>query len=43
MRTSLKLKITLVGSTYPGQRPEFPSLSPHFLLTLQIGHLGGHD
>ena len=37
MRTSektdfRKLRITLVGSIYPGQRPECPSLSPHFLL-----------
>ena len=28
----LKLKITLVGWTYPGQRLQCPSLSPHFLL-----------
>ena len=27
-----KLKITLVESTYPSQRPECSSLSPHFLL-----------
>ena len=33
-RFRLKLKITLVESTYPGQRPERPSLSPHFLLFL---------
>ena len=26
------LKITFVDMTYPGQRPEPPSLSPHFLL-----------
>ena len=31
-RFRLKLKITLVESTYPSQRPECPSLSPHFLL-----------
>ena len=29
-RLRLKLKITLVESTYPSQRPECPSLSPHF-------------
>ena len=33
-RFRLKLKITLVESTYPSQRPECPSLSPHFLLIL---------
>ena len=38
MRTSRKtdfrkLKITLVASTYPGQRPQCPSLSPHVLLS----------
>ena len=33
-RFRLKLKITLVESTYPSQRPECPSLSPHFLLEL---------
>ena len=33
-RFRLKLKITLVESTYPSQRPECPSLSPHFLLFL---------
>ena len=27
-----KLKTTLVGWIYPGQRPQCPSLSPHFLL-----------
>ena len=31
-RFRLKLKITLVESTYPSQRPKCPSLSPHFLL-----------
>ena len=31
-RFSLNLKITLVESTYPSQRPQCPSLSPHFLL-----------
>ena len=31
-RFRLKLKITVVESTYPSQRPECPSLSPHFLL-----------
>ena len=30
--TSARLKITFVDMTYPGQRPEFPSLSRHFLL-----------
>ena len=28
----LNLKIAVVGLTYPGQRPQCPSLSPHFLL-----------
>ena len=31
-RFRLKLKITLVESTYPSQRPQCPSLSPHFFL-----------
>ena len=31
-RLRLKLKIILVESTYPGQRPQCPSLSPRFLL-----------
>ena len=31
-KTSSRLKITFVDMTYPGQRPEPPSLSPHFLL-----------
>ena len=31
-QTSARLKITFVDMTYPGQRPEPPSLSPHFLL-----------
>ena len=30
--TSACLKITFVDMTYPGQRPELPSLSRHFLL-----------
>ena len=30
--TSARLKITFVDMTYPGQRPELPSLSRHFLL-----------
>ena len=33
-RFRLKLKITLVESTYPSQRPQCPSLSPHFLLNI---------
>ena len=33
-RFRLNLKITLVESTYPSQRPQCPSLSPHFLLTI---------
>ena len=31
-QTSARLKITFVDMIYPGQRPEPPSLSPHFLL-----------
>ena len=31
--TSARLKITFVNMTYPGQRPELPSLSRHFLLS----------
>ena len=31
-QTSARLKITFVDMTYPGQRPEPPSLSSHFLL-----------
>ena len=31
-KTSARLKITFVDITYPGQRLEPPSLSPHFLL-----------
>ena len=31
--TSARLKITFVDMTFPGQRPELPSLSRHFLLT----------
>ena len=34
--TSTRLKITFVDITYPGQRPEPPSLSPHFLLQILI-------
>ena len=30
--TSAGLKITFVDMPYPGQRPELPSLSHHFLL-----------
>ena len=36
-----KRKITLVASTYPGQRPQCPSLSPHVLLmenTITLGN-----
>ena len=35
-RFRLNLKITLVESTYLSQRPQCPSLSPHFLLVLFI-------
>ena len=35
-KTSARLKITFVDMTYPGQRPEPPSLSPHFILTSSI-------
>ena len=31
-QTSARLKITFANMTYPGQSPEPPSLSPHFLL-----------
>ena len=31
-KTSAGLKITFVDLTYPGQRPELPSPSRHFLL-----------
>ena len=31
-----RLKISFVDMTYPGQRPEPPSLSPHFLLVTLI-------
>ena len=31
-QTSARLIITFVDMTYPGQRPEPPSLSSHFLL-----------
>ena len=34
-KTSARLKITFVDMTYPGQRTEPPSLSPHFLLVLE--------
>ena len=33
-QTSARLKITFVDMTYPGQRPQPLSLSPHFLLFL---------
>ena len=33
---SAGLKITFVDMTYPGQRPELPSLSRHFLLSEYI-------
>ena len=33
-KTSARLNITFVDITYPGQRLEPPSLSPHFLLQL---------
>ena len=32
-QTFRKLKITLVASTYPGQRPQCPSVPPHVLLS----------
>ena len=32
-KTSARLKITFVDMTFPGQRPEPLSLSPHFLLS----------
>ena len=35
-RFRLKLKITLVDSTYPSQRPQCPSLSHHFLLVKHV-------
>ena len=35
-RFRLNLKLTLVELTYPSQRPQCPSLSPHFLLGLFI-------
>ena len=35
-----KRKITLVASTYPGQRPQCPSLSPHVLLMANTITLG---
>ena len=37
-QTSAGLKITFVDMTYPGQHPELPSLSRHFLL-LPINHI----
>ena len=36
-RFHLKLKITSGESTYPSQRPQSPSLSPHFLLVCEVG------
>ena len=33
-KTSARLKITFVDMTYPDQRPEPQSLSPHFLLPI---------
>ena len=36
--TSACQKTTSVDMTYPGQRPEFPSLSRHFLLSHVIEH-----
>ena len=33
-QTSARLKITFANMTYPGQRHEPPSLSPHFLLII---------
>ena len=38
--TSARLKITFVDMRYPGQRPELPSLSRHFLLIPAILFLG---
>ena len=35
-QTSAGLKITFVDMTYPGQRPELPSLSHHFLLFTRV-------
>ena len=40
-KTFARLKITFVDMTYPGQRPEPPSLSPHFLLVYT--HSGGNN
>jgi len=40
-KTSPGLKITFVDMTYPGQCPEIPSLSPHFLLVCSI-RCGNH-
>ena len=37
-RFRLNLKITLVESTYPSQRPQCPSLSPRFLLLISKMH-----
>ena len=42
-RFRLKLKITFVESTYPSQRPECPSLSPHFLLVIYTSFLMNGD
>ena len=36
--TSAGLKITFVDMTYPGQRPELPSLSHRFLLFTLVGY-----
>ena len=38
-RFRLKLKITLVESTHPSQRPDGPSLSPYFLLISMVQKL----
>ena len=38
-QTSARLKITFVDMTYPGQRPELPSLSRHFLLVVPFSGL----
>ena len=42
-KTSARLKITFMDITYPGQHPEPPSLSPHFLLVLYIYLCGTHS
>ena len=38
-KTSARLKITLVGMTYPKGLTEPPSLSPHFLLAVHISKI----